>query len=52
MDEKIAAVFFPDLNGRLDLSRGFIGKSPSFQKWCHDLYTFYWDKSEKRLKQS
>jgi len=49
MNEKTAAVTFPDLKGRIDFSRGFRGNKPSFHKWCHDIYTFYWDKSKKKL---
>ena len=48
MNEKIAGVFFPDLNGRIDFARGFTGKTSSFHRWCHDLHTFYWDRSRKR----
>jgi predicted transcriptional regulator len=49
MNEKTAAVTFPDLKGRIDFSRGFRGNKPGFHKWCHDIYTFYWDKSKKKL---
>lgn len=41
------SVGFPDLQGRIDHSNGFVGGSPSFHKWCRNLFSFYWDKSEK-----
>lgn len=47
MNEKTAAVCFPSLNGRMDLTTGFAGKTPEFHGWCRDLYSFYWEKSKK-----
>lgn len=47
MNEKTAAVCFPSLNGRMDLTQGFAGKTPEFHGWCRDLYSFYWEKSKK-----
>jgi predicted transcriptional regulator len=49
MNEKTAAVCFPGLDGRMDFTRGFAGKTPQFHGWCRDLYSFYWDKSNKNL---
>jgi len=49
MNEKIAQVCFPDLDGRIDYNSGFISDSPDFHRWCHDLYSFYWDSSKKML---
>ncbi len=43
LNERVAGVVFPDLNGRLDLSYGFIGYSPDFQKWCGDLFSRMWE---------
>ena len=48
MNEKLAAVAFPTLDGRIDYGRGFTGDSPRFHKWCFDLYTSYWNNSRKR----
>ncbi len=45
MNEKIACVVFPDLKGRLDMSRGFVGTTPRFLTWCHDLYRYYWERA-------
>jgi predicted transcriptional regulator len=42
MNEKTAAVYFPSLDGRMDLSRGFAGENPEFHRWVEDLYSFYW----------
>lgn len=49
MNEKIASVCFPDLDGRIDYNGGFVGDSPDFHRWCHDLYSIYWDRSKKML---
>ena len=46
MNEKIAGVCFPDLDGRIDFNGGFISNSPDFHRWCHDLYSIYWDRSK------
>jgi predicted transcriptional regulator len=47
VNEKMAGVCFPDLEGRVDFSRGFIGYNPTFQKWCHDLFDYFWSSSSK-----
>ena len=48
MNEKIAAFSLPTLDGRSDYSRGFIGNSPNFQTWCRDLFSYFWEKSQKK----
>jgi predicted transcriptional regulator len=45
VNEKMAGICFPDLEGRVDFSRGFIGYNPAFQKWCHDLFDHLWSSS-------
>ncbi len=45
MNEKTAAVCFPDLQGRMDFTRGFAGEEPGFHAWCHDLYEFFWEEA-------
>jgi len=47
VNEKMAGICFPDVEGRLDFSRGFIGYNSSFQKWCHDLFDHAWSSSSK-----
>jgi len=47
MNEKIANVCFPNLDGRIDYSSGFISNSLDFHRWCHDLYSIYWERSKK-----
>jgi len=42
-NERVAGVVFPDLEGRIDYSCGFIGYSPDFQKWCCDLFSWMWN---------
>lgn len=48
MNEKMAAVCFPGLDGRMDFTQGFAGKTPKFHAWCQDLYNSYWDRSAKK----
>lgn len=48
MNEKVAAVYFPDTEGRMDLTSGFAGEEPIFHGWCRDLYDFYWGRREDR----
>jgi predicted transcriptional regulator len=48
ISEKVAAFSLPTLDGRLDYSRGFIGESASFRKWCQDLFTYFWEGSQKK----
>jgi predicted transcriptional regulator len=53
MNETTAAVCFPDLQGRMDFTRGFAGEDHDFHAWCHDLYESFWDgareESERNL---
>jgi len=42
LNEKVAGVVFPDVEGKLDLSSGFIGYSSEFQRWCYDLFEWMW----------
>ena len=51
MNEEVAAVSIPTLDGRADYSRGFAGESPSFHGWCRDLFLHYWDKSMKKYSE-
>jgi predicted transcriptional regulator len=43
MNETTAAVCFPDLQGRMDFTRGFAGEDPVFHAWCRGLYEFFWE---------
>jgi len=46
MNEKIAGMCFPDLNGKMDFNSGFTSSNSDFRKWCKDLFSFYWDRSK------
>ncbi len=48
MNEKIAAVGLPTLEGRIDYTRGLVGDTPIFQRWCHDLFSYHWERSVKK----
>ena len=52
MNEKTAAFSLPTLDGRADYGRGFIGDSSSFRTWCHDLFCYFWEKSQKKYPQT
>jgi predicted transcriptional regulator len=45
LNEKVAGIVFPDIEGRIDFRSGFIGYSPVFQKWCQDLFSWAWETS-------
>jgi predicted transcriptional regulator len=47
MNESIAAVYFPTLDGRMDLTSGFTGEEAGFHAWCEDLYEFYWGRGRE-----
>jgi predicted transcriptional regulator len=47
MNEKMAAVGLPALDGRIDYTRGLLGDTPSFHGWCRDLFSYYWEKAGK-----
>jgi predicted transcriptional regulator len=47
LNEKIAAFGLPTKDGRIDYSRGFYGDNSSFQTWCRDLFSHYWEKAIK-----
>jgi len=48
LNEKLAGVCLPDLNGRVDFSAGFSGNDERFMKWCRDLFEHYWTKATTR----
>ena len=47
LNETMSGVAFPSLDGRLDYSRGFVGGSEEFHRWCLDLYSYYWAGAKK-----
>jgi predicted transcriptional regulator len=47
MNETTAAVYFPGLDGRMDLTRGFASEDPEFHGWCKDLYSFCWSRGRE-----
>ncbi len=47
VNEKMGGVVFPDLAGRADFSSGFIGHTSDFQRWCSDLFDYYWENARK-----
>ena len=48
VNERMAGVVFPDLEGRIDFSCGFIGYGPRFHKWCYDLFNRMWEESSSK----
>ena len=47
VNEKMAGICFPGMDGRPDFSCGFIGYGSGFQKWCYDLFNYFWENSMK-----
>ena len=47
INETIAGICFPGIDGKIDFSAGFLGKDPSFRGWCNDLFDYYWSRSRK-----
>ncbi|MDA4112513.1 MAG: hypothetical protein OK474_00500 [Thaumarchaeota archaeon] len=47
VNERMAGICFPDLHGKTDFSCGFIGYGAEFQKWCFDLFGYFWENSRK-----
>lgn len=42
MNEKEAAVCFPNLNGQADLTTTFYGDDPTFYQWCKNYFQHKW----------
>jgi len=47
INEGLAGVCFPSVEGGIDFSAGFAGTDPLFRTWCTDLFEYYWSKSRK-----
>lgn len=47
INERIAGVCFPGLDGQIDFGAGFAGTGSEFLTWCNDLFGQYWAKSRK-----
>lgn len=47
VNEKMAGISFPGVDGRPDFSCGFLGYGSGFQRWCFDLFNYFWDNSRK-----
>ena len=46
INEKVAGVCFPSLDGKIDFGVGFIGSDLAFLSWCRDLFEHYWKLAE------
>jgi predicted transcriptional regulator len=47
INESIAGMCFPGLNGKIDFNGGFTGEDTAFRGWCTDLFEHYWSRSER-----
>lgn len=47
MNEKLAGLCLPDLDGKIDFSTGFASRDPKFHKWCRDLFLHYWERGRE-----
>ena len=45
LNEKQAAICFPDNDGEIDLSTMFYSEDPEFHDWCLDYFNEFWNKS-------
>ena len=43
MNETEAAISFAGINGKIDVSHAFYGKSLEFHRLCHDIFSRYWE---------
>jgi predicted transcriptional regulator len=41
INEKVAGVCFPGLDGKIDFGVGFIGSDHAFRSWSRDLFEHY-----------
>jgi len=46
INEKVAGVCFPGLDGKIDFGVGFIGSDTLFRSWCRDLFEYHWKSVE------
>lgn len=46
INEKVAGICFPGVDGKLDFGVGFIGSDPAFLAWSMDLFEHYWKSAE------
>jgi predicted transcriptional regulator len=47
LTEKEAIVTFSTLTGKVDYNEAFYLHDENTQKWCSDLFTYFWEKSNK-----
>ena len=47
VNEKMAGICFPNMEGVVDFGKGFIGYNMTFQRWCRDLFEDLWSSSSK-----
>jgi len=47
MNESVAGVCLPGLNGKIDFGAGLTGDHPVFRIRCANLFEHYWTKSDK-----
>jgi hypothetical protein len=45
LNEKTAMILFPDLNGVVDLSCGFVSEDAKFHEWCYDYHQYLWERA-------
>ena len=50
LNESMAGLTLPDLNGKLDFNSGFRSRGDTlFHKWCFDLFNYHWDKTYRKI---
>jgi predicted transcriptional regulator len=46
INEEIAGMVLPNLEGKIDYEFGLMGKDPQFRRWSELLFDYFWEKAE------
>jgi predicted transcriptional regulator len=46
INEEIAGMVLPNLEGKIDYEFGLMGKEPQFRRWSELLFDYFWEKAE------
>ncbi len=47
-EKEVGSILFPTLDGRFDYY-GFKAKGKEANKWCEDLYLYYWERATEKV---
>jgi predicted transcriptional regulator len=46
LNEDIAGLVLPDLDGKIDYEFGLMGEEPKFRRWSELLFDYFWEQAE------